>query len=163
MSSVRIELLKVEKAHRVAVQIGKSNLEALLNTSIPDGWPQFPEAFDQSNEASATWPSYFFLCPSEQSLVGNGGFAGTLNEAGEVEIGYEIAPQFQNRGFATAAVKKMLKYAFSQKEVLAVVAHTLAEENASNAVLKKVGMSFVAEIPNPELGAVWRWSISRGA
>ena len=93
--------------------------------------------------------------------MGNGGFAGPPSETGEVEIGYEIAPQFENRGFATAAVKEMLKYAFSQPEVQAVVAHTLAEENASNAVLRKAGLSFVAEVPNPEVGSVWRWRISR--
>jgi [ribosomal protein S5]-alanine N-acetyltransferase len=163
MGSVRIELVKVEMSHQVAMQSDKSNLETLLNVSIPDGWPQFPEAFDPAHETSTIWPSYFFLYPPERSLVGNGGFAGTLNEAGEIEIGYEIAPRFQNRGFATAAVKELLNYAFSRNEVRAVVAHTLAEENASNALLKKVGMSFVAEMPNPEVGVVWRWRISRGA
>ena len=161
MSSVDIELFKAQKADKVAIQIGKSHLQALLNTSIPEGWPQFPEAFDPSNEESTAWPSYFILCPSEHALVGNGGFAGPPSETGEVEIGYEIAPQFENRGFATAAVKEMLKYAFSQPEVQAVVAHTLAEENASNAVLRKAGLSFVAEVPNPEVGSVWRWRISR--
>jgi RimJ/RimL family protein N-acetyltransferase len=41
------------------------------------------------------------------------------------------------------------------------VAHTLAETNASNAVLRKVGMSFVAEVDDPEVGKVWRWQISK--
>ena len=43
----------------------------------------------------------------------------------------------------------------------AVVAHTLAETNASNTVLRKVGMSFVGEIDNQEVGKVWRWRIIR--
>jgi [ribosomal protein S5]-alanine N-acetyltransferase len=41
------------------------------------------------------------------------------------------------------------------------VAHTLAETNASNAVLRKAGMSFVAEVDDPEVGKTWRWRISR--
>jgi ribosomal-protein-alanine N-acetyltransferase len=41
------------------------------------------------------------------------------------------------------------------------VAHTLAETNASNAVLRKAGMSFVAEVDDPEVGKAWRWRISR--
>lgn len=103
----------------------------------------------------------FFLCPSERALVGNGGFAEPLDDAGEVEIGYEIAPQFRNRGFATAAVGEILKYAFSMTEVQSVVAHTLSEENASTAVLKKVDFSFVAEVPHPEVSTIWRWRITR--
>jgi RimJ/RimL family protein N-acetyltransferase len=164
MSAVDIELLEVKTSHKAAIQHGPSHLQSLLKVSIPDGWPQFPEAFQPSGEeiASAeTWPSFFFISCSENALVGNGGFAGPPDANGEVEIGFEIAPNFQNRGFATAAVKAMLDLAFSRTQTLAVVAHTLAEENASNAVLRKAGMSFVAELPNPEVGAVWRWRRNR--
>jgi RimJ/RimL family protein N-acetyltransferase len=57
----------------------------------------------------------------------------------------------------------MIGYAFAHAEagVEAVVAHTLAETNASNAVLRKAGMSFVAEVKDPEVGKAWRWRISR--
>jgi RimJ/RimL family protein N-acetyltransferase len=164
MNSVDIQLLVVQIEHKIAIRSGKRSIQALLNVSIPDHWPQFPEAFDLSNQAFSAfelWPAYLFLCPSEAALVGNGGFTGPPNGHGEVEIGYEIAPSFQDRGFATAAVSEMLKYAFSHHDVQAVVAHTLAQTNASNAVLKKVGMTLVADIPNPELGSVWRWQLSR--
>ena len=49
----------------------------------------------------------------------------------------------------------------SYDEVRAVVAHTLAETNASNSVLRKVGMTLVGETDNPEVGKTWRWRISR--
>lgn len=44
-----------------------------------------------------------------------------------------------------------------------VIAHTLAEVNAANRVLQKVGMNFVAELVDDEVGKVWRWQISRDA
>ena len=80
-----------------------------------------------------------------------------------MEIGYEIAPEHRNRGFATEATRAMIDYAFAHADarVAAVVAHTLAETNASNAVLRKAGMSFVAEVDDPEVGKAWRWLISR--
>ncbi len=55
----------------------------------------------------------------------------------------------------------MIDYAFTHEEVRAVAAHTLAETNASNSVLRKVGMTFVAEADHPEVGKTWRWRISR--
>jgi RimJ/RimL family protein N-acetyltransferase len=168
MSIPEIALVKVTRTHKRAMQTGMAQLAAMLQLSLPEKWPQFPEAFacsenllqDDAAENSA-WPGYFFICPATRCLVGNGGFAGTLDANGAIEIGYEIAPQFQNRGFATAAVRALLELAFAQPEVNAVVAHTLAQVNASNAVLKKVGMRFVAELPNDEVGLVWRWQLDR--
>jgi RimJ/RimL family protein N-acetyltransferase len=160
----QVKLVPVKTQHKLALKSAQSELQQMLGVKIPDGWPQFPEAFevrDEDAEPSELWPSYFFVCPSEGALVGNGGFAAPPNEFGEVEIGYEIAPAFQNNGYATAAASALSELALSRAEVSAVVAHTLAQENASNAVLKKVGMSMVAELPNPEVGKVWKWSIQK--
>jgi hypothetical protein len=88
---------------------------------------------------------------------------GASERRGRSRNRYEIAPGFQNKGYATAAARSLLALAFSREEVSAVVAHTLAQENASNAVLKKIGMSLLAELPNPELGKVWKWGIRRTA
>jgi len=164
MTTASIKLVPVKLQHKLALKSGKPKLQELLGVKIPDDWPSFPEAFevhDDDSDAPTLWPSYFFVCPTEDALVGNGGFAAPPNDAGEVEIGYEIAPVFQNKGYATAAANALIDLAFSSEGVKAVVAHTLAEENASNAVLKKVGMSMVAELPNPEVGKVWKWSAQR--
>lgn len=160
----QVKLVPVKTQHKLALKSGKSQLQQMLGVKIPDDWPHFPEAFevrDEETEASELWPSYFFVCPKEGALVGNGGFAAPPNDIGEVEIGYEIARAFQNNGYATAAASALSELALSREEVSAVVAHTLAQENASNAVLKKIGMSMVAELPNPEVGKVWKWSIQR--
>ena len=159
-----VELVIVQETHKLAMLRRMGELQALLGVSIPAEWPQFPEAFlPLGGEASADppWPAYFFVCRTENCLVGNGGFAGPPDSSGSVEIGYEIAPAFRNRGYATAAVREILKYAFSTGEVHRVLAHTLAEPNASNAVLKKAGFEFAGEQANPEVGAVWRWRLAR--
>jgi hypothetical protein len=41
------------------------------------------------------------------------------------------------------------------------VAHTLAETNASNAVLLARPECLVAEVDDPGVGKAWRWRISR--
>lgn len=124
----------------------------------------FPIAFDlprDEGHGSRHGPAYFFICPERRSLVGNGGFKGPPNGQGEVEIGYEVAPAFRNQGWATAAVSRLLVLAFTRPETRAVVAHTLAETNPSNAVLRKAGMTFDSSVPHETFGAVWRWRILR--
>jgi RimJ/RimL family protein N-acetyltransferase len=170
-SSIRthsLRLIAVELFHVEALSRDKRELAEVLGVAVPEGWPQFPEAFSspdggprRSERPPTDWRDYFFVHPLGRSLVGNGGFAGDPDDSGVVEIGYEIAPEHQNRGFATEAARAMIGYAFAHEEVRAVVAHTLGETNASNAVLRKAGMSFAAEVDNPEVGKVWRWRISK--
>ena len=171
-SSIRtdsLRLIAVEPFHVEALSRDKRELAEVLGVAVPDGWPQFPEAFAppedggsrRSERPPTDWRDYFFIHPRERALVGNGGFTGDPDDSGVVEIGYEIAPEHRNRGFATEAARAMIRYAFAHEEVGAVVAHTLAETNASNAVLRKAGMSFVAEVDDPEVGKAWRWRISR--
>src|SRR5918998_2851279 len=167
-SSIRtdnLRLIAVEPFHVEALSRDKRELAEVMGVAVPDGWPQFPEAFappdggsSRSERPPTDWRGYFFVHPRGRALVGNGGFAGDPDDSGVVEIGYEIAPEHRNRGFATEAARAMIDYAFAHADarVAAVVAHTLAETNASNAVLRKAGMSFVAEVDDPEVGKVWR-------
>lgn len=163
-----LELIPVERMHVEAFSRSKTDLAAILQVTIPDRWPHFPEAFSlpdspsrETNPPQTDWHGYFFIHPKNRVLVGNGGFTGPPNESGIVELGYEIAAEYWNRGFATEAVRGMLDFAFACNDVQAVMAHTLAEKNASNRVLQKVGMKFIAEVDDSEEGKIWRWQISR--
>jgi [ribosomal protein S5]-alanine N-acetyltransferase len=101
-----LHLLPVERIHKQAFSSGKSKLATLLNVTVPENWPQFPEAFAlpeearEANSRSKDWPGFFFIHFKDKALVGNGGFTGLPDESGMVEIGYEIAPEYWNRGFA---------------------------------------------------------------
>jgi [ribosomal protein S5]-alanine N-acetyltransferase len=161
MPESEIKLLPVLRSHKTALAVSSEQLASILSLRIPAEWPHFPEAFDpHADIVESEWSGYFFVSEYHQSVVGNGGFFGPPIE-GQVEIGYEIAPEFQNKGLATAAVRAMLSKAFENSSVQRVVAHTLAERNASNAVLVKAGLSFVSELANEEVGRVWRWQVTR--
>lgn len=168
LKTTNLQLLIIERIHVEAFLRNKSELAKILRVSIPNSWPTFPEAFsipaEESHEANPPtneWNGFFFIHQKDNALVGNGGFYGQPDDSGTVEIGYEIAPEYWNRGFATEAVQAMINFAFAHEEVKAIMAHTLAEKNASNKVLQKVGMEFVAEIDDFEQGKTWRWQISR--
>ena len=163
MRDPKIALIAVLPSHKAALAESRASLHSMLALRLPEGWPQFPEAFSLGDEAPPTqWSGYLFASQHLGAIVGNGGFVGPPIE-GEVEIGYEIAPEFQNKGMATQAVRSLLSLAFQSSSVERVIAHTLAERNASNAVLIKVGMAFVSELHNDEVGKVWRWQLPRSS
>jgi [ribosomal protein S5]-alanine N-acetyltransferase len=168
LKTTNLQLLTIERIHIEAFLRSKSELAETLHVAIPNSWPTFPEAFSipaegshESNPPTNDWNGFFFIDQKNIALVGNGGFYGPPDDLGAVEIGYEIASEYWNRGFATEAVQAMINFAFAHEEVRIVRAHTLAEQNASNRVLQKVGMKFVAEIDGFEQGKTWRWQISR--
>jgi ribosomal-protein-alanine N-acetyltransferase len=160
-----LQLIICERNHIEAFSRSKHELGAILQVAIPESWPYFPEAFslpsDDSPELPTEWHGYFFIHTKNRVLVGNGGFKGEPDDAGTVELGYEIASEYWNQGFATEAVQGMIQYAFAHEQVQAILAHTLAGPNASNRVLQKVGMKFIEALDDPEEIKVWQWRLSR--
>jgi RimJ/RimL family protein N-acetyltransferase len=81
----------------------------MVGSSVPDGWPEFPEAIGftlehmkTASEADREWSMQFFIDHATGRLLGSGGFAAPPADR-TVEIGYEIAPEFRGRGFGAAA------------------------------------------------------------
>lgn len=66
-----------------------------------------------------------------------------LTETDEVEIGYAIAKEFWQRGFATEAAEVLLRYAFAQIKPDKITAVAEPENTASRRVMEKLGMKFV--------------------
>jgi RimJ/RimL family protein N-acetyltransferase len=156
-----IALRPVDRMLKAAMECSRDAFAALVETSLPEDWPQFPEAFSSEGPSyRAPWIGYLFMRASDGALLGNGGFVAPPDRAGAVEIGYEIAPAHRNQGYATTAARLLIDLAFAHGAG-AVVAHALGNWNPSNAVLQKVGMRFVEELSDPELGPLWRWRIDR--
>jgi RimJ/RimL family protein N-acetyltransferase len=89
-------------------------------------------------------------------VVGLGGFYGPPAD-GSVEIGYSVAPAHRGRGHATEAARRWIEIA-TARGVRTVLAHTLAEDNPSTAVLRRLGFRRTDELVDPE-GAIWRWDL----
>jgi len=130
----------------------------------PD-WVGFPEALPYAVDAAREhdgdpWGSHLFF-DDDGALVGFGGFKGPPS-TGRVEIGYAVAPSRQGRGIATAATRWMIDRA-RDAGVETVFAHTLAEVNASTAVLERCGFVHVDTIADPDGGVtddVYRWELA---
>lgn len=161
-----IELVRPDRATLEAAVAGDDALAAALGHVVAPEWASFRGALERTlagrtDAAAPVWGTRFFVTPSPRELVGWGGFKGAPRD-GVVELGYEIAPGRRERGLATAAVHAMLDEAFADAGVRAVIAHTLAEPNASTRVLEKAGFRQTGTDREGDV-EVWRWELARAA
>jgi RimJ/RimL family protein N-acetyltransferase len=93
--------------------------------------------------------------------LGFGGFVAPPDAAATVEIGYLTFPAHEGQGVASAVAAAMVQIA-RDNGLKAVCAHTLPQENASTAVLRRNGFVRDGEAQDPDEGTVWRWRLNLG-
>ena len=141
-------------------------LARALGCELAEGWDVFPASVRRARDTvaadpgGARWGTRLFVVDTPPTLVGWGGFKGAPRD-GVVELGYAIAPSWQGRGLATAAVRDLLHEAFAAPEVLTVIAHTLPESGPSAHVLEKAGFAHDDEVPDERVGQTWRFRLDR--
>jgi ribosomal-protein-alanine N-acetyltransferase len=90
------------------------------------------------------------------TVVGACGFKGEPTHQA-VEIGYNVAPPYRRRGFATQAARELLGVAFASEAVDHVLARIAPANEASRRVLERLG--FVRHgldpVTKPEAPEVW--------
>ena len=137
----------------------------MLGHDVVAGWATFTDALGPTRDAlvadpgGSAWGARLFVSGEPPELVGWGGFKGPPKD-GVVELGYEIAESRRGRGLATAAARAMVSEAFADARVTTVIAHTLAERNASNRVLENVGFRYDREA-HDDGELVWRFTRAR--
>jgi [ribosomal protein S5]-alanine N-acetyltransferase len=145
---------------------GRPELGRGLGCEVAEGWDVFRESLRPTRDAIAAdpqrglWRARLFVLDEPRTLIGWGGFKGPPRD-GVVEIGYAVAPSWEGRGLATAAVRELLREAFAAGDVQNILAHTLAEPGPSVRVLEKTGFVHEGEVPEDEVGTAWRFRLDR--
>ena len=91
------------------------------------------------------------------AVIGSCGFKAPPDADGMVEIAYGIAPNHQNKGYATQAAEALVRFASANAGVRIIRAHTMEESTASARVLTKCGFRSRGQVIDPDDGLVWRW------
>ncbi|SEO65665.1 GNAT family N-acetyltransferase [Aquisalimonas asiatica] len=68
-----------------------------------------------------------------------------------VEVGWRLAKRYWGMGYATEAAHESLRYAFTHLGVDEVVSFATVRNIRSQAVMRKVGMSYVRNFRHPDL------------
>ena len=93
--------------------------------------------FESGNTSTFSWT---LRLKSTQEFIGSLGMRLASPRFKSAEIHYSLLPKFWNNGYATEAVKKIVKYGFEDLCLHRIVAGVATENQASINVLEKVGM-----------------------
>ncbi len=147
---------------------GNDKLSKLLGVAVHENWTEFGVgALEYSlgklkgNENESGWWTYFPIHREDNMLIGSGGYQGKPTAEGTVEIGYEITPDYRNRGLASEMTMGLVENAFKDNRVKSIIAHTLGQENPSTKVLTKCGFVKIDEMNDPDEGIIWKWELKR--
>jgi len=163
---VLVRLVTCDLALLDAAIDNRPALGRALGCEVAEDWDVFPQALRRTRDAvavdpeSARWGTRFFVLAKPRTLVGWGGFKGPPRD-GVVELGYAVAPSWEGRGVATAAVRELVRDAWAVPDVHAVLAHTLAQAGASGRVLEKAGFAYEGEVCDEQVGTAWRFRLER--
>ncbi|MFB7141367.1 GNAT family N-acetyltransferase [Gottfriedia sp. NPDC056225] len=106
----------------------EKQISAAMN--IPDSWVQVAIENKKSG-----------------GLIGDIGVH-TLTEPNQVEIGFTLEPEFQNKGYATEALKALLAYLFNELNKEKIIAIAIEQNTSSIKLIKKLGFKQVETIEN---------------
>lgn len=150
-------------------------LGEVLGVEVPASWP--PELYDAdavrwtlgfllAHPNDRRWSLYYVAeSPGREGerphLVGLAGYKGPPDEHGLVEIGYGVVPECRRRGYASEAVRALLATAFADRQVRAVIAHTLPELAASIGVLRATGFTLEGAGSDPHEPTAIRFRLTR--
>jgi RimJ/RimL family protein N-acetyltransferase len=164
--AVSVRLVIPDLAVLDAAVAGDAALTRSLGCDVAEDWAVFAHSVQRARDAvaedaaSARWGTRLFVVDDPPTLVGWGGFKGPPGN-GTVELGYAVAPAWRGRGVASDAVGEMLCEAWAAPAVLTVLAHTLADRNASVRVLEKAGFVRDGAPIDEQVGPLWRWRLDR--
>lgn len=168
LETKRLKIIQCDKEILEEAVKSNANIATKLNVKVAENWTEFgKEALEyvisklEDNTSERGWWTYFPIHKSENKLIGSGGYKGKPTRGGEIEIGYEIAPEYRNQGFATEFTLALIENAFKYKQVKLISAHTLAEFNPSTKVLTKCGFEKVDELSDPDEGTIWKWEFQK--
>jgi RimJ/RimL family protein N-acetyltransferase len=98
-----------------------------------------------ADPASARWIVRAAVAEPGGAVVGHAGFHGPPDEAGIVEIGYSVSPEFRRQGYARAMLAELLRRAAAEPTVRTVRATISPGNAASLATISGFGFAEVGE------------------
>jgi [ribosomal protein S5]-alanine N-acetyltransferase len=151
LETQRLKLLPFTLELKKVTLFERARLTEMLGVAIPDAWPgadlleALPfliEAMEQ-DPLSLVWDGVI-LQKADQRAIGSIGFHDPPDEAGRVEIGYDIIPAYEGQGYATEMARRVIDWAFQTPGIQVITAECLDDNLGSIKVLEKVGMPRLA-------------------
>lgn len=95
-----------------------------------------------SKYKAGEYNDWAIVLKKSNKMIGTCGFTNIDDDNKVIEIGYVLNPDYWGQGYATEAVKTIMSFAFNKLGANRVEAKFIKGNEASLAVMKKVGMIF---------------------
>jgi [ribosomal protein S5]-alanine N-acetyltransferase len=147
LETPRLKLLPFTLELKKVTLFERDRLPEMLGIAVPDAWPgadmlealpHFIEAMEQ-DPLGRVWDG-IILHKAGRVAIGGIGFHGPPDEAGMVEIGYNIIPAYEGQGYATEMARRVIDWAFQMPDIERITAQCLDDNIGSIRALEKVGM-----------------------
>lgn len=154
--SVRLEPLAPR--HAPAYQALASDARVAATTLVPHPYPPGAAAHHiaLAARARARGEAYDFAVVAGVGPRGGAGVVGSCalkyvdRDGGQAEVGYWIGVPYWGRGYARAAVRLAVRFAFEDLGLARVVAEVLESNAASARVVEAVGFEAVGRFETPD-------------
>ncbi len=93
-----------------------------------------------SHQQKYAFSKWVCILKETEEFLGRAGIA--YIDSGEVEVGYLFLPEYWGNGYATEALRAILKWTFINTNISKLIGFTHTENIASKMVMKKSGMNF---------------------
>jgi RimJ/RimL family protein N-acetyltransferase len=161
-AAIRTERLELIPATRQILESDtgdRTGLARLLNAGIPEAWP--PPLMDEnvirefirmsSDTSGPVFSAWYWVlnhpAAGSRVLIGNGGIIGAESGPDTVVLGYSVLDEYQNRGYATEAVRALVPGIFTLPGVRRIIAATYPDLVPSIRVLEKNGFKKTDQAP----------------
>lgn len=114
----------------------------------------------ETHGAESPWFGYLVQDDQTTDIVGVCSFKGVPVQ-GVVEIAYFTFPGYEGQGWGGDMATALVDLALGEDAIETVIAYTLAEENPSTKILKRLGFEHTGTLEDPEEGSIWQWALDR--
>jgi ribosomal-protein-alanine N-acetyltransferase len=139
--------LKLDDAKAIFGLRTNKEVNEFIDRKIPRNLSEARAFVDLISNLTLNNKGIFWVIESKSNhlLLGTIGLRNFEDEEDFAEIGYEIHPDFQQRGFMDEAMQEVTNYGFQNLELKTIEAFTHKDNEASIALLEKQKFIFDAE------------------
>jgi RimJ/RimL family protein N-acetyltransferase len=146
LTGERVSLYPIEESDLSFVAALRNDPEVRRTTyeHTPRNRQQVRQEWEETNDGEDV---HLVVVPTdEDEPVGLCSLTGFNYKSGSAEIGYAIAPEAWENGYATAAAELLCGYAFEERRLVKVTASVYETNPASARVLEKAGFTREARL-----------------
>lgn len=141
MSKTKIPKLKTKNLYLIPKTLEelKTALKEETDAEMKKAYQDMIEGVEQYPSDWLWYTDWNILQISDKSLVGDICMKGTVNDLGEVEIGYGIDEKYRRKGYGLEAVNAIMEWILKNENVYYITAETEPDNIASQGLLQKAG------------------------